>query len=37
VLFRSVAPGTYFYLFHYKTDCGTAVEETVEGTILVVE
>lgn len=32
-----VAPGTYFYLFHYKTDCGTAVEETVEGTILVVE
>lgn len=32
-----VVPGTYFYLFHYKTDCGTAVEETVEGTILVVE
>jgi hypothetical protein len=32
-----VAPGSYFYLFHYKTDCGTAVEETVEGTILVVE
>jgi len=32
-----VSPGTYFYLFHYKTDCGTAVEETVEGTILVVE
>ena len=32
-----VALGTYFYLFHYKTDCGTAVEETVEGTILVVE
>ncbi len=32
-----VAPGTYFYLFHYKTDCGTAVEETVEGTIFVVE
>ena len=32
-----VARGTYFYLFHYKTDCGTAVEETVEGTILVVE
>ncbi len=32
-----VAAGTYFYLFHYKTDCGTAVEETVEGTILVVE
>jgi hypothetical protein len=32
-----VAPGTYFYLFHYKTDCGTAIEETVEGTILVVE
>jgi len=32
-----VAPGTYFYLFHYKTDCGTNVEETVEGTILVVE
>jgi len=32
-----VTPGTYFYLFHYKTDCGTAVEETVEGTILVVE
>ena len=32
-----VATGTYFYLFHYKTDCGTAVEETVEGTILVVE
>jgi hypothetical protein len=29
--------GTYFYLFHYKTDCGTAVEETVEGTILLVE
>ena len=34
---NEVAPGTYFYLFHYKTDCGTAVEETVEGTILVVE
>jgi hypothetical protein len=32
-----VALGTYFYLFHYRTDCGTAVEETVEGTILVVE
>ncbi len=32
-----VAAGTYFYLFHYQTDCGTAVEETVEGTILVVE
>ena len=32
-----VSPGTYFYLFHYKTDCGTAVEETVEGTILVIE
>ena len=32
-----VSPGTYFYLFHYKTDCGAAVEETVEGTILVVE
>jgi hypothetical protein len=32
-----VACGTYFYLFHYKTDCGTDVEETVEGTILVVE
>ena len=32
-----VAPGTYFYLFHYKTDCGSAVEETVEGTILVIE
>lgn len=34
---KDVASGTYFYLFHYKTDCGTAVEETVEGTILVVE
>ena len=32
-----VSPGTYFYLFHYKTDCGTAVEESVEGTILVIE
>lgn len=32
-----VSAGTYFYLFHYKTDCGTAVEETLEGTILVVE
>jgi hypothetical protein len=34
---NDVSLGTYFYLFHYKTDCGTAVEETVEGTILVVE
>lgn len=34
---KDVTPGTYFYLFHYKTDCGTAVEETVEGKILVVE
>lgn len=34
---NDVTPGTYFYLFHYKTDCGTAIEETVEGKILVVE
>jgi hypothetical protein len=34
---KDVSPGTYFYLFHYKTDCGTAVEETVEGKILVLE
>ena len=34
---NDLSPGTYFYLFHYKTDCGTAVEETVEGTILLVE
>ena len=34
---KDVSAGTYFYLFHYKTDCGTAVEETLEGTIQVIE
>lgn len=34
---KNVSAGTYFYLFHYKTDCGTAIEETIEGTIQVIE
>jgi CHU_C Type IX secretion signal domain len=32
-----VENGTYFFIFHFATDCGTVTERTIEGTILVKE